>query len=72
MIVSQLVQQPPCSGACHRKDEIAVEMFKIQDYFIISSQKLKRGGTLTTSQYTITHILYFKIQRTVIENTEVT
>ena len=29
--------------------------FKIQDYFIISSEKLKRGWTLTTSQYTITH-----------------
>ena len=28
---------------------------KIQDYFIISFEKLKRGWTLTTSQYTITH-----------------
>ena len=27
--------------------------------------------TLTTSQYTMTHILYFKSQRTVIENTKV-
>ena len=43
--------------------------FKIQDYFIISSEKLKRGWTSTTSQYTITHIVYFKTQRTVIENT---
>ena len=37
---------------------------------IISSEKLKRGWTLTTTQYTITHILYFKTQRTVIENTK--
>ena len=36
---------------------------KIQDYFIISSEKLKRGWILTTSQYTITHILYFKTQK---------
>ena len=43
-----------------------------QDYFIISSEKLKHGWTLTTPQYTITHILYFKTQRTVIENTKVT
>ena len=49
-----------------------VVLFKIQDYFIISSEKLKCGWTLTTSQYTITHILYFKTQRTVIENTKVT
>ena len=48
------------------------EGFKIQDYFIISSEKLKRGWTLTTSQYTGTHILYFKTQRAVIENTKVT
>ena len=41
--------------------------FKIQDYFHISSEKLKRGWTLTTSQYTITHIVYFKTQRAVIE-----
>ena len=35
--------------------------FKIQDYFIISSEKWKRGWTLTTSQYTITHnLLYSK------------
>ena len=27
---------------------------KIQDYFIISLEKVKRGWTLTTSQYTIT------------------
>ena len=33
--------------------------FKIQDHFIISSEKLKRGWTLTTSQYTVTHIWYF-------------
>ena len=39
---------------------------------IISSEKLKRDWTLTTSQYTITHIVYFKTQRTVIENTKVT
>jgi len=39
---------------------------------IISSEKLKHGRTLTTSQYTITHILYFKTLRTVIENTKVT
>ena len=38
-------------------------VFKIQDYFIILSEKLKHGWTLTTSQYTITHILYFKTQR---------
>ena len=44
--------------------------FKIQDYFIISSEKLKRGCTLTASQYTITYIVYFKTQRTVIENTK--
>ena len=32
---------------------------EIQDYFVMSSEKLKRGWTLTTSQYTITwHILY--------------
>ena len=36
---------------------------------IIISEKLKCGGTLTTSQYTVTHIVYFKTQRTVIENT---
>ena len=46
--------------------------FMIQDYFIISSEKLERGWTLTTSQYTIAHILYFKTQRTVTENTKVT
>ena len=46
--------------------------FKIQDYYIISSEKLKCGWTLTASQYTITHIVYFKTQRTVIENTKVT
>jgi len=48
--------------------------FKIQDYFIISSEKLKCGWTLTTSQlwqYTITHIVYFKTQRTVIQNKKV-
>ena len=44
----------------------------IQDYFIISSEKLKHGWTLTTSQYTITHIIYFKTQKTVVENTKVT
>ena len=33
-----------------------------QDSFIISSEKLKHGWTLTTSQYTITHIVYFKTQ----------
>ena len=38
---------------------------------IISSEKLKRGRTLTISQYTITHIVYFKTQRRVIENTKV-
>ena len=38
---------------------------------VISSEKLKRGWTLTTSQYTITHIVYFKTQRTAIENTKV-
>ena len=42
-------------------------VFKIQDYFIISSEKLKHGWTLTTSQYTIKHILYFKTQRTLKE-----
>ena len=41
---------------------------EIQDYFIISSKKLKHGWTLTTSQYTITHTVYFKTQRTVTEN----
>ena len=35
-----------------------------QNYFIISSEKLKPGWTLTTSQYTIKHFVYFKIQRT--------
>ena len=44
--------------------------FKVLDYFIISSEKLKRGSTLTTSQYTIAHTVYFKPQRTVIENTK--
>ena len=39
----------------------------IQDYFIIQSEKLKRGWTLTTSQYIITHTVYFKTQRTGIE-----
>ena len=34
--------------------------FKIQDHIIISSEKLKHGWTLTTSQYTVMHILYFK------------
>ena len=34
-------------------------LFHIQDYFIISFDKLNRGWTLTTSQYTLTwHILY--------------
>ena len=42
------------------------ESIKIQDYFIISAEKLKHDWTLTTSQYTITHILYFKTQGTVI------
>ena len=40
--------------------------FKIQDYFIISSEKLKYDETLTTSQCTIIYIL------TVIEKTKVT
>ena len=47
-------------------------LVKIQDYFIISSDKLKRGWTLTTSRYTTTHIVYFKTQRTIVENTKVT
>ena len=47
-------------------------LFKIQDYFIISFQKLKRGWTLTTSQYTITHTVYFRTKKTVIKNTKVT
>ena len=47
-------------------------VFKIQDYFIILSEKLKHGWTLTTSQYTITRIVYFKTQRTVTENTTFT
>ena len=37
---------------------------------IITSQILKSVWTLTTSQYTITHIVYFKTQRTVLENTK--
>ena len=45
---------------------------RIQDYFIISSEKLKRGWTFTTSQYTVIDTVYFKTQRTVIENTNVT
>ena len=45
-----------------------ISRFKIS----ISSEKLNCGWTLTTSQYTITHILYFKTQRTVIENVKVT
>ena len=45
---------------------------KIQDYFIISFKKLKRGWTLTTLQYTVPHIVYFRNQRTVVENTKVT
>ena len=45
---------------------------KIQGYFIITSEKLKCGWTSTSSQYTITLIVYFKTQRTVIENTKVT
>ena len=36
--------------------------------YYISPEKLKCGWTWTTSQYTITHILYFKTQRTVVEN----
>ena len=44
--------------------------FKVLDYFIISSEKFKCGWTLTTSQYTITHSVYFKTQRTVFENTK--
>ena len=51
-----------------RPTQTQTHRFKIQDYFIISSEKLKRGRTLTTSQYAI----YFKTQRTVIENTKVT
>ena len=40
---------------------------------IISSEKFKRGWTLTTSQCTITCIIvYVKTERTVIENTKVT
>ena len=39
----------------------------IQDYFIIQSEKLKHGWTLTTSQYIVTHTVYFKTQRTGIE-----
>ena len=46
--------------------------FMIQDHFIIWSEKLKRSWTLTTSQYTMAHIVYFKTQRTVTENTKVT
>jgi len=49
-----------CVLACvHGCDEI-------QDYFIISSEKSKCGWT---SRYTITHNVYFKTQRKVIENT---
>ena len=72
---------PPCS-ANRRWDRLCVHAScqpnerqkeeKIQDYFIISSEKLQHDWTLTTSHYTITHILYFKTQRTVIENTKVT
>ena len=57
-----------CLNTLHLLDQA----FKIQDYFIISSEKPKQDWTLTTSQYTITHILYFKTQRTVTKNTKVT
>ena len=42
----------------------------IQDYFIqvISSEKLQRGWTLTTLQYTITHTVYFTQQLLKIPN----
>ena len=53
---------------------LQVSRFKIIKITLlsVSSEKLKRGRTLTTSQYTITHILYFKIQKSVIEHTKVT
>ena len=48
----------------------------IQDYFIIreinSNKTWLNMMSLTTSQYTITYISYFKTQRTVIENIKVT
>ena len=46
--------------------------FKIQDFFIISFEKLKRGRTLINIS-NLTHTVYFRTLRTVIiENTKVT
>ena len=46
--------------------------FKIQDFFIISFDKLKRGRTLINIS-NLTHTVYFRTLRTVIiENTKVT
>ena len=42
---------------------VSMLRFKLQDYFIISLEKLECGWTLTTPQYTISHIVYFKTQR---------
>ena len=56
----------------HHCDEMRVKLEVVQDCFIMSSEKLKHGVTLTTSQVTITRIKYFNTQRTVMENTKVT
>ena len=66
-IVEQLQKLPTTIPFCRQFLKMA-HAFKI----IISSQKLKCGRILTTSQYTITTILYFKTQRTVLENAKVT
>ena len=52
---------------------LQLDRFKIQDYLIISSEKFKMW--LNINQVTVhnnTFCIYFKTQRTVIENTEVT
>ena len=54
---SQFQAHPSCP---HRQSSWAL-LTVTQDYFIISSEKLKCGWTLITSQCTITHILYFKL-----------
>ena len=61
--------RPKCASSlsllcpCQQKDKTSrCVWFKIQDYFITSSEKFKRAWTLTTSQYTIAHIVYVKTQ----------
>ena len=42
------------------------DIFKITLLSQFSSEKLKHGWTLTTSQDTITHTIYFKTQKNII------